>query len=133
MSYPAKAIVNQTVITADVQYTAYTVVVSQIGPAKVTVSTGLPGATGPQGPAGTSRPTKAGFVAGASFTGSPKKYAVVFATPFVDANFALALSGTDGRDYTYESKTPSGFTINSNAATAISGEVSWTAMTIGET
>lgn len=88
---------------------------------------------GPAGPAGISRPIKTGLIAGSSFSGSPKKSAVVFTTPYDDTNYGIALSGTDSRNYTYELKTAIGFTINANASAVIAGEVSWTTMTTGET
>lgn len=98
------------------------------------VSIFIPGPPGPQGPPGTSSlALKAGVIAGGSFSGSPKKYSIVFATAFIDTAYGIALTGTDGRSYTYESKTASGFIINANANTAISGEVSWMATASGET
>lgn len=103
------------------------------GPAGATGPQGPAGATGPAGPSGTSRVTKAGTVPGGSFAGSPKKFAVVFATPFADATYVIALSGINAREYSYEAKTSAGFTINANAATVLTAEVSWTAMVAGET
>ena len=94
---------------------------------------GPPGERGPTGPAGPpSLPAKAGVVLGSSFSGSPRKYAVVFATPFTNTAYTIALSGTDGRTYTYENKLASGFTINANADAVISGEVSWLSLSTGE-
>lgn len=88
---------------------------------------------GPAGAAGTSRTTKAGVISGGSFSGTPKKYAVLFTTPFADATYVLAVTSTDSRLWTYESKAASGFTLNANAGAALVGEVSWTAMVSGET
>lgn len=92
---------------------------------------GPPGPSGPAGPG--ARPTKTGLIAGGSFSGTPKKAAVAFVAPYSDTNYVIALSGTDGRNYTYESKTGAGFTISANANAAILGEVSWVTMTTGET
>lgn len=79
------------------------------------------------------RKTKAGTVSGASFSGSPKKYTVVFAEPYdADEDYGIALTGTDGRNYTYENKTENGFTINANASTVISGSVDWVTNILGE-
>lgn len=97
------------------------------------VVTVFEGARGPTGAAGSSRVTKAGVIAGGAFAGSPKKYAVVFSTPFADATYVLAVTSTDSRSWTYESKTANGFTLNANAAAVLVGEVSWTAMVAGET
>ena len=76
---------------------------------------------------------KAGNVLGTSFTGNPKKFTVTFSTPFASANYAINISGTVGRTWTYESKTAAGFTISANANTAFTTEVSWTAISNGET
>lgn len=71
---------------------------------------------------------KAGRVPAVSFTGSPKKFTVVFAVPFPDSNYEVTLSTqTDARVLLYESKLNTGFVINTNAATAMTGEVSWSA------
>lgn len=76
---------------------------------------------------------KAGTIPGGSFTGTPKKYTINFATPYPDATYAIAISGQASRSYTYESKTASGFTINSNANAVIVGEVSYITTAAGET
>lgn len=92
------------------------------------INEGLPGSG-----SGTSLPVKAGVVAGASFSGSPKKYTVNFDDPYPDTNYVILLTGGVGRTFTYETKTISGFTINANAAAAFSEEVSWFTTSIGET
>ncbi len=81
---------------------------------------------------GGSRIIKSGNVLAASFSGTPKKFSLVFGSPFADTNYSIALTGVDGRILTYESKLATGFTINTNANTALAGEVSWTAMNNGE-
>jgi len=68
---------------------------------------------------------KAGIVLAASFAGNPKKYTVAFTSSFVDANYAINITGIDARSWTYESKTAAGFVINTNANKVLSGEVSW--------
>ena len=83
---------------------------------------------------GTDLHYKSGIESGPSFSGTPKIKAVVFATPFETSNYSITLEGDqDSRAWTYESKTASGFTINSNAGAALSGEVSWHAILVGET
>lgn len=94
---------------------------------------GATGSTGPAGPAGVSRTIKTGVVSGASFSGNPKKYSVVFLTPYLSTAYTIDLAGTDSRSYTYESKLATGFVINTNANAAISGEVSWSTTVSGET
>lgn len=99
---------QETVIIADaVQY----IIVINEG------SQGVPGDAG----------LKGGVVAGASFTGSPRKHTVVFAVPFADTDYAITFGSGAGRSFTYESKTINGFIINSNAAAAIAEETSWMA------
>ena len=75
---------------------------------------------------------KVGSVAGTSFTGNPKTYSVVFGTNFTNTNYAVFLTGTENRTYTYESQTVSGFTINVHANAPLTGNVYWMAKQIGE-
>ena len=75
---------------------------------------------------------KSGNVAAGSFAGNPKKYTVTFTTPFASTNYAINITGADSRSWSWESKTVSGFIINSNANTALTGEVSWQAQLNGE-
>lgn len=87
----------------------------------------------PSGGGGSSRIMKANVVTGASFAGSPKKYIVTFTDDMPSASYVITISGTDSRNYTYEAVTVSGFTINTNATTAIGGSVSWFVTVTGET
>jgi hypothetical protein len=79
---------------------------------------------------------KSGVVAAGSFTGSPRKYTVTFAslgmTNFADSDYAIHITGIDARSWSYESVTASGFIINTRSATALTGTVSWTASKTGE-
>lgn len=68
-----------------------------------------------------------------TFAGTPLKKTVTFSNAYADDLYTINLSGTDARIFTYESKTASGFVINTNADTALSGEVSWQTFRIGET
>lgn len=94
---------------------------------------GPPGPSGPVGPAGPTFTQKTGIIPGGSFAGNPKIFAVVFATPYANANYGIEVSGVDARAFNYESKTAAGFTINTNANTAIANEVSWVTIPVGET
>ena len=78
-------------------------------------------------------PTKAGIVASGSFSGTPKKAAVAFSASFADNNYAVTVTGEDSRSWTIESKSASGFTINANTGTALTGNTFWTAIKNGET
>jgi hypothetical protein len=89
------------------------------------------GAGGGGGAPGSST-KKSGVVTGVSFTGNPKTFAVVFTAAYPDANYIINLSGVDSRLYTFESKTAAGFTINTNANTAIAGDVDWFTTPTGE-
>jgi hypothetical protein len=71
---------------------------------------------------------KGGIVAAGSFSGSPKKATVTFGTAFPNTSYNISISGADGRTWTYESKTASGFVINANANASLTGEVSWQAV-----
>lgn len=84
-------------------------------------------------PVPASRVSKSGIVSHSSFSGTPKKASVVFAVAFSNTNYALCISGQDSRVFTYDSKTQNGFTINANANGALTGEVSWIAIPVGET
>lgn len=71
--------------------------------------------------------SKAGSEASGSFSGVPRKATITFSTAFPDANYSVAIVGDDSRIWTIESKTASGFTINSNSAVALTANVDWTA------
>lgn len=75
---------------------------------------------------------KSGIISGSSFTGNPKKYTVTFTTAYSSANYSISICSTNARNFTYESKTASGFTINANANTTLTGEVSWSTSIVGE-
>lgn len=68
---------------------------------------------------------RAGTVAGASFSGAIKKFALTFTTAMSDTNYNITITGEDVRGWSTESKTTTGFTINSNAGEALTGNVSW--------
>lgn len=76
---------------------------------------------------------KNGSVTGSTFSGNPKKATVTFTTPFTSNNYAITITGGVARTWNIESKTASGFTINSNANTAFAtSNVFWNANEIGE-
>lgn len=68
---------------------------------------------------------KGGTIAAGGFTGSPRKASVVFAVPYPSDAYNIQIVGQDGRSWKYESKTANGFTINTQANAALTGEVSW--------
>lgn len=75
---------------------------------------------------------KAGIVAHTSFSGNPKKYTVTFTTAYANTNYAINISSVDNRLWSYESKTTTGFILNSNAKQALTAEVTWSTTYTGE-
>lgn len=75
---------------------------------------------------------RAGNIPAVSFTGNPRKYTITFSPAFANTNYAVVVTGSsDDRVWTYETKTTTNITINSNAAKALTGEVSWVASVNG--
>lgn len=70
--------------------------------------------------------TRSGIVAAGSFAGNPKKATVNF-TAFSPAStaYSVVVTGSDGRSWTIENPTTSSFVINSQANTALTGNVYW--------
>jgi len=75
---------------------------------------------------------KSGVISAGSFTGSPKTASIAFATPFSSSLYAITITGIDRRSWSYASKSASGFTVEANAATALTAEVSWHSILTGE-
>lgn len=76
---------------------------------------------------------KAGLITAATFTGSPRKATVTFASAYPAATYAIGVTGSDGRSWIFESVTASGFVINSQANGALTGDVHWQTQYQGET
>ena len=51
---------------------------------------------------------------------------------FPDVNYSILITGPVSRNFTYESQTISGFTINANANLSFVGDVYWMAKQFGE-
>lgn len=75
---------------------------------------------------------RSGVVAAGTFTGNPKKATVTFSSALPSATYGVKITGGDARQWTYESRTTAGFTINANANTALTNDVSWEATITGE-
>lgn len=76
---------------------------------------------------------KSGVVLAGSFSGSPKKYTVTFATPYdTGVVYVVGFVGKDQRAWTYENPTTTGFVINTGANTALTGSVTWYTIEVGE-
>jgi len=60
-----------------------------------------------------------------SFSGNPKKASVTFTSAMPDTDYTITVTSADARVWTFESKTISGFTLNSNSNQALTGEVHW--------
>jgi len=76
---------------------------------------------------------KSGVVSSGSFAGSPKTVALSFATAFASSDYGITITGVDRRSWSYSSKVAGGFTLEANANAALSSEVSWHAILLGET
>jgi hypothetical protein len=57
---------------------------------------------------------------------------VTFGTAFGNTNYSIAVTGEDARIFTVESKTASGFVVNTNSNTALTGTTYWTCTAFGE-
>jgi hypothetical protein len=79
------------------------------------------------------REIKSGNRTSGTFTGTPRTSTVTFSTPMSSTSYSIAITGADARTWSYQSKTINGFVINANSGTALTGEVSWTAISNGET
>ncbi len=99
----------------------YNTTTGQIG---YTSSAGLGGSS-------TGLVTYASQISNTSFNGTPLTASVTFTTPFTDNNYAISIEGDDSRTWTVQSKTTSGFTINSNSSIALTGPVYWIAIQSG--
>lgn len=75
---------------------------------------------------------KAGTIASGSFTGTPRTASVTFSTAMPSTSYAITITGVDGRSWVFSNKTTSGFTISSQANQALTGNVDWQAILIGE-
>jgi hypothetical protein len=70
---------------------------------------------------------KAGSASIASFTGNPSSSAITFGSAFSNNIYAVTVTGEDARSWTIQSKSNTGFTINSNSTVALTGPVYWIA------
>lgn len=74
---------------------------------------------------------KSDVVSAGSFSGTPLTFAVFFTTAYLTNDYSVSVSSDDPRIWTVESKSASGFTINSNSSTALTGNVYWTTTSHG--
>jgi hypothetical protein len=81
------------------------------------------------GGGGGSTNTKAGSGSAASFGGTPRTASITFGSAFSDNLYTVAITGEDARSWTIQSKSTTGFTINSNSSVALTGPVYWVATT----
>jgi len=72
---------------------------------------------------------KAGSGSAASFGGTPRTASITFGSAFSDNLYTVAITGEDARSFTIQSKSTTGFTINSNSSVALTGPVYWVATT----
>lgn len=69
---------------------------------------------------------KSSGITNSLFVGSPLKYTVIFQNNYADANYSISIVGEDSRNWSFENKTLSGFTICTNSSTALTGTTTWT-------
>lgn len=81
---------------------------------------------------GTGLKIKAGTVAAGTFAGNPKKATVTFGVAFSAATYSINITGGDGRTWTYESVAAGSFVINANANAALTQNVRWECIELGE-
>lgn len=72
--------------------------------------------------------TKVGSSSNSSFGGSPFTSSVSFNTPFSNDNYSVFINSTDSRNWTIQTKSSTGFIINSNSSVALTGPTYWTAL-----
>lgn len=82
--------------------------------------------TGSYGGGGTNV-IKAGAVAPSAFTGTPLTCAITFVSNMANTNYGISVIGGDARSWTIDSKTISGFIINTNSIVALTTSASWIA------
>ena len=70
---------------------------------------------------------KAGSGSVVSFTGTPLVSSITFGTAFDNNSYSVTVTGEDPRVWSVQSKSATGFTINSNASQALTGPVYWIA------
>lgn len=78
---------------------------------------------------------KAGQLANTAFgAGNPRTAAVAFnvLTPMPDTAYSVVVTGTDGRSWKITNVLTTGFTINTQSSTALTGPVYWVAIHTGE-
>lgn len=74
---------------------------------------------------------KAGIIlTGGWDVGNPKKVTITFTTAYSDNNYAITITGEDSRSWNIETKTKTGFTINSGSNIVPPGNTFWTATTV---
>jgi len=81
---------------------------------------------------GTGLQTKSGTVSAGSFAGNPKTATVTFGTAFANTSYSLTLTGLDDRSLSWQSKAAGSFVINTNSNVALTGNVDWQCIVIGE-
>jgi len=75
---------------------------------------------------------KSGTISAGTFAGHPKTATVTFATAFASAAYAFTITGADGRSWKWQTKAAGSIVINSQANTALTGNVDWMAIVSGE-
>jgi hypothetical protein len=67
-----------------------------------------------------------------SFGGTPLSASVTFVAAFPTTNYTVTITGEDARIFTIQNKTTTGFEINTNSNTALTGNTYWQSISYGE-
>ena len=70
---------------------------------------------------------KSGIVSNTTWTGTPLNYQVSFTSAFPSTNYSVTVTGGDARVWTIESRSTTGFIINSNSNTGLLYPTYWIA------
>ncbi len=78
---------------------------------------------------------KAGVIASNAFSssgGNPWTASITFTTAYPTSNYSVTVTGADARPWTVEQLSASNFTISTNSTQALTANVYWQSMAVGE-
>jgi hypothetical protein len=76
--------------------------------------------------------TKAGLISGSTFVGNPKTASIAFITEFPTDLYAITVASDVNSGWSIQNRTATGFELNTNSNTVLTGIVYWTATQQGE-
>lgn len=111
----------------DLMYNSYTNVLTVPNISATTLTGSLQGTASYATNAESVNTLKAGSGSAVSFSGTPRTASFTFTSAYSNNNYAVNVTGEDARTWTIQSKSSTGFTINSNSSVALTGPVYWIA------